>query len=121
MRVVVIGDEELVAKIEKFRRSSDLENAYGKGGRTVAGIAERLVPVGKTHKLINSIRYRTLTQKAVIQAGTRGFPYAPIVHYGKMPGWTAQPFLTNALKIADGRIPYIFNAEVKKALQLADL
>lgn len=120
MKVVVIGDQELITKIEKFRSMTDLEKAYDKGGDTVADIAERLVPVD-SGKLQNSIRYRTLTQKSVIQAGTRSFPYAPIVHYGQMPGWKAQPFLTQALKIADGRIPYIFNAEIKKALSIADL
>lgn len=95
---------------------SDLEKAYDDSGRTVAGIAERLVPV-QTGRLKNSIRYRSLTQKAVVQAGRRSFPYAPIVHYGQMPGFKRQPFLTNALAIGYGAVKVEFDSEMDKTIK----
>ncbi len=115
MRVYVTGDEELLAKLAAFQRMSDLEKAYDDSGRTVAGIAEKLVPV-ETGRLRHSIRYRSLTQKAVVQAGQRSFPYAPIVHYGKMPGWTAQPFLTQALAIGYGAVAVEFDSEMDRTI-----
>lgn len=116
MKVFVTGDQELIAKLEVFKRQSDLEKAYDDGGRTVASIANQLVPV-ETGRLKNSIRYRSLQQKAVVQAGTRGFPYGPVVHYGQMPGWTAQPFLTTALSIGYGRVTLRFDNEMDQTIR----
>lgn len=122
MRVFVTGDQELITKLERFQRLSDLEKAYDDSGKTVAGIAEKLVPVD-TGRLQKSIRYRgpgndlRLKQKTIVQAGTRGFPYAPIVHYGKMPGWTAQPFLTDALSIGYGATRIIFDKEMDETIR----
>lgn len=117
--VVVTGDEALIRKIEHFRTMSDLQRAYDDMGGTVSDIANRLVPV-KSGRLQGSIRYRTLSQKTVIQAGSRGFPYAPIVHYGQMPGWTAQPFLTQAFAIANNsRIPLILDKSMSEAMRIA--
>ena len=117
--VVVTGDEELVRRIEHFRTMSDLQRAYDDMGDTVSDIANRLVPVD-SGKLKNSIRYRVLSQKSVIQAGSRGFPYAPIVHYGQMPGWKAQPFLTTAFAIANNsRIPLILDKSMDEAMRIA--
>ena len=116
MRVFVTGDQELITKLQTFQELSDLEKAYDDSGKTVAGIAEKLVPVD-TGRLQKSIRYRSLTQKAVVQAGTRSFPYSPIVHYGKMPGWTAQPFLTDALSIGYGATRIIFDREMDETIR----
>lgn len=116
MRVFVTGDQELIAKLQWFQELSDLEKAYDDSGRTVAGIAERLVPVD-TGRLKDSIRYRSLTQKAVVQAGRKSFPYAPIVHYGQQAGWeSAQPFLTDALAIGYGAVKVEFDSEMGKTI-----
>jgi len=117
MGVIVLGDDKLVAGLLRFRSQTDLENAYHDTGRYVAALARTMAPV-ESGRLAGSVRYKTLTQKTVIQAGTHGFPYAPLVHYGTYPpGSHAQPFLTNAFAVANSNIPIVFDKEMAKTMK----
>lgn len=119
MTVLVLGDETLVRKLRAFRQLSDLQKEYSNAGETIADTARALVPV-ETGLLLSSIRYKVLSQKTVVQAGTRGFPYAPLVHYGVYPpGNSAQPFLTTALAAASGFIGVQFDAGMDGAMRKA--
>ena len=124
MPVIVTGDEAFEAKLKAFQAKGELERAYDDSGAFIARVASGLAPV-KTGTLRESIRHSpgtNTTTKRKVQAGNRGFPYAPIVHYGQMPGWTAQPFLTNALAIANASYVEVrFDAEMKEAMRVTGL
>ena len=117
--IAVTGDDKLISQLEAFRQKSDLEKAFDDGGKTVAAAARALVPVD-SGRLLGSIRVRKSmpTAKVSVQAGSSGFPYAPIVHYGQMPGWSAQPFLTQAVALSNSTIPIIFDKEMDKTMRL---
>ena len=124
MAVIVTGDESFERKLRAFQAKGDLERAYDDSGSFIARVASGLVPV-RSGTLRESIRHSpgtNVSTKRKVQAGTRSFPYAPIVHYGKLPGWTAQPFLTNALKVANARyIEVRFDAEMREAMRVTGL
>jgi len=124
MPVIVTGDDELEAKLSAFAEKGELERAYDDTGGLVKRLASGLVPV-KTGTLKESIRQsrgKVNTTKTMVQAGNRGFPYAPIIHYGQYQNRTAQPFLTNALAIVNARYVEVrFNAEMAEQMKVSGL
>ena len=120
MAVLVLGDEELVAKLRAFRSMTDTEIAYTDAGKTIATLAKRLAP-RKTGRLRKSIRYKTKNMKAIVQAGRGIGPYAPIIHYGEYKHYKAQPFLTTALAIKNGEVQVIFDSTIRKTLAQLNL
>jgi len=67
-------------------------------GQIVAEEAKRLVPV-RTGTLREAIRPGRGKTKAVVRAGFRSVPYAPVIHYGWSDrGIQPQPYLLQALQ-----------------------
>lgn len=126
MPVVVTGDEAFEAKLKAFQAKGELERAYDDSGAFVARMASGLAPV-KSGTLRESIRHSPGTNsstKRKVQAGDRGFPYAPIIHYANFqnPPRKAQPFLTKALAIANASYVEVrFDAEMKEAMRVTGL
>ena len=105
MAVVITGDKALIAKLEAFRRLDVFARGFDDMGRTVAATAKALAPK-HSGRLANSIRPKVRANqsqlKTVVQAGARlGTTQAPIIHYGQYQNRKAQPFLTNALAVAN--------------------
>jgi len=119
---VVTGDQELIAKLEAFIQMNDLTRAYEDSGDTVARTAKALAPY-KTGRLKGSITSQLRESgKVVVQAGRGIGPYAPIVHYGQYKNYESQPFLTNALAIANnGYIEFRFDSEMDKTMKIVGL
>lgn len=121
-KVIVTGDQELIAKLEAFYQMNELTRAYKDCGDTGKRVAAALAPVS-SGRLRESVRSSLRgTQKVVIQAGTRSFPYAPIVHYGQYKSYQNQPFLTNARAILDNSYVEIrFDREMSNTMKIVGL
>ncbi|VDG76911.1 Bacteriophage protein of uncharacterised function (DUF646) [Actinobaculum suis] len=94
----VTGLRETIRALERSgAATADIKETMRTIANVVAGPARQMVPIGKTGKLLSSIRVGAAKTKATVRAGSARVPYAGIIHYG----WPerkirARPFLDDA-------------------------
>lgn len=82
-------------------------------GTIVADEAKSIAP-RRSGKLIDAIRPGRGKTKAVVRAGFRSVPYAPVIHYGWADhGIEAQPYLLQALQNKRAEVIRVFELAIR--------
>lgn len=77
-------------------------------GTIVADEAKQIAPQ-RSGKLVGAIRAGRGKTKAVVRAGFKSVPYAPVIHYGwQEHGIEAQPYLLQALQNKRAEVIRVF-------------
>jgi hypothetical protein len=83
-------------------------------GSIVADEAKSLAPV-RSGALRDAIRAGRGKTKAVVRAGFRSVPYAPVIHYGWADhGIEAQPYLLQALQNKRAEVIQVFEQGIRQ-------
>lgn len=82
-----IAARSAIKQSERWRKDvkEELQKAYQEGAEEALAKIRPLVPVGKTKKLVNSLKAKGTKAAGVVRAGTpRSIPYGPVVHWGRL-------------------------------------
>lgn len=100
--------------------ASELKTAMGRITDLAVKDAKALAPVGKTSKLVNSIRGNKAKATAIVRAGTKAVDYAPFNEFGTEK-ITAKEFVTRAVTGNRDRAVVEIESELRQIIRRLDL